>query len=254
MCVLAHISGDDNTQSGSEKVLDSEHKTDENESDSESDQEENKEEIGDDEEEEDAKFVRTSSNNSDDETKNSNKAEGDEDEDEDKEMDYNTSQLYDDVDTRLNKSVQEDDETVQKEDAEIVSPINVHVHHEVLSKQTLTLLTVPVSVITESSPIYSTVISQSIPSFTPPPSQSTPTQPPTTEATNPPSTLSDFASVFQFDNRVTALEKEVAKLKKDDPLKSKMTALVDEHLESRLGATRDEFMNFLSASITARIT
>ncbi|GKD57929.1 hypothetical protein Tco_1291316, partial [Tanacetum coccineum] len=60
--------------------------------------------------------------------------------------------------------------------------------------------------------------------------------------------------VFQFNNRVTALEKEVAKLKKDDPLKTQVTALVDEHLDARLGATRDEFMNFLSASITARIT
>ncbi|GKA81168.1 hypothetical protein Tco_0787860 [Tanacetum coccineum] len=45
--------------------------------------------------------------------------------------------------------------------------------------------------------------------------QSTPTPPPTTEATNPQSTLSNFASVFQFNNRVTALEKEVVELKKD---------------------------------------
>ncbi|GKB87360.1 hypothetical protein Tco_0959632 [Tanacetum coccineum] len=52
---------------------------------------------------------------------------------------------------------------------EIVSPMDVHVHHEVPSKQTPTLLTVPISVITESSPIYSTVIPQSIPSFTLPP-------------------------------------------------------------------------------------
>ncbi|GJT94794.1 hypothetical protein Tco_1090312 [Tanacetum coccineum] len=43
-------------------------------------------------------------------------------------------------------------------DAEIVSPMDVHVHHEVPRKQTPTLLTVPISVITESSPIYSTVI------------------------------------------------------------------------------------------------
>nr|GEX92606.1 hypothetical protein [Tanacetum cinerariifolium] len=86
----------------------------------------------------------------------------------------------------------------------------------------------PVSVITESSPIYSTVIPQLIPSFTPPPPQSTPTPPPTTE--------------------------EVAELKKDDPLKTQVTSLVDEHLDVRLGATRDEFMNFLSVSITARIT
>nr|GEW00439.1 hypothetical protein [Tanacetum cinerariifolium] len=202
--------------------------------------------------------------------------------DEDEEMDYTTSQLYDDVDIWLNKPVQADDDTVQKEgtnaeltniqqgnenpkisqviedahmthftlprktevlvtssshssdlaskflnfldiphtDAEIVSPMDVHVHHEVPSKQTPTLLTVPVSVITESSPIYSTVIPQSIPSFTPPPSQSTPTPPPTTKATNPLSTLPDF---------------------------------INEHLDATLGASIDEFMNYLFASITARI-
>ncbi|GJZ75991.1 hypothetical protein Tco_0640456 [Tanacetum coccineum] len=105
-------------------------------------------------------------------------------------------------------------------DAEIVSPMDVHVHHEVPSKQTPTLLTVPVSVITESSPIYSTIIPQSLPSFTPPPQQSISTPTPTTEATNPQSALLDFASVFQFNNRVTTLEKEVAKLKKYGPLKT----------------------------------
>ncbi|GJY66458.1 hypothetical protein Tco_0468696 [Tanacetum coccineum] len=104
--------------------------------------------------------------------------------------------------------------------AEIVSPMDVYVYHEVPSKQTPTLLTVPVLVITESSPIYSTIIPQSIPYFTPPPPQSTPIPPPITKATNHPSTLSDFASVFQFNNRVITLEKEVVELKKDDPLKT----------------------------------
>nr|GFA09168.1 hypothetical protein [Tanacetum cinerariifolium] len=114
-------------------------------------------------------------------------------------------------------------------DAEIVSPVDVHIHHEVPRKQTPILLTVPVSVITESSPIYSIFIPQSIPSFTPLPPQSTPTPPPTAEAINPQSTLPDFAS-------------------------TQVTALVDEHLDARLGATKDKFMNFLSASIIARIT
>ncbi|GJU58072.1 hypothetical protein Tco_1235838 [Tanacetum coccineum] len=93
-----------------------------------------------------------------------------------------------------------------------------------------------------------------MPSFTPPLPLSTSTLPPTTEATNPPSTLPDFASVFQFNNRVSALEKEVAELKWNDPLNTQVTALVDEHLDARLGSTKDEFMNYLSASITARIT
>nr|GEY56856.1 hypothetical protein [Tanacetum cinerariifolium] len=97
-------------------------------------------------------------------------------------------------------------------DAKIVSPMDVYVHHEVPSHQTSTLLTIPVSVISYSSPVFSTIIP------------------------------------------VTTLQKEVAKLKKNDPLKTQVTELVDKHLDARLGATRDKFMNFLSTSITARIT
>ncbi|GJW97295.1 hypothetical protein Tco_0179103 [Tanacetum coccineum] len=232
-------------------------------------------------------LVKPPSNDSDDEdeTKITDKAEGDED----KEMDYTTSQVYDDVDMRLNEPVDTDKGFVQEEgtdavmtnknevpvtssshssdlaakflnfldiphtDAEIVSPMDVHVHHEVPSKQTPTLLTVPVSVIPDSSLVYSTVILQSLPSFTPPLQQSTSTPPSITKVINPPSTLLDFTSVFQFNNKVTTLEKEVPKIKKD-PLHTQVIALVDDHLDTRLGATRDEFMNFLSASLTARIT
>ncbi|GJY55741.1 hypothetical protein Tco_0454856 [Tanacetum coccineum] len=129
-------------------------------------------------------------------------------------------------------------------DGEIVSPMDVHVHHKVPSQQTPILLTVPVLVISDSSPVFSTVIPQSLPSFTSPPQKSTPTPPPTTEATNPQYALPNFTSVFQFNNRVTALEKEVAELKKD-PLYTQVTGLVDDHLDARLGATRDEFINFL---------
>ncbi|GKD19299.1 hypothetical protein Tco_1208457 [Tanacetum coccineum] len=39
-------------------------------------------------------------------------------------------------------------------DAETVSPLDVHVHHEVPRTQAPTLLTIPISVITESSPVY----------------------------------------------------------------------------------------------------
>nr|GEU75623.1 hypothetical protein [Tanacetum cinerariifolium] len=52
-------------------------------------------------------------------------------------------------------------------DAEIVSPLDVHVHHEAPSQQTPTLVTVPISIIFDSSPVFSTVIPQSLPSFTP---------------------------------------------------------------------------------------
>ncbi|GJW85867.1 hypothetical protein Tco_0159012 [Tanacetum coccineum] len=136
-------------------------------------------------------------------------------------------------------------------DAEIVSPLDGHVHHEVPRTQAPTLLTIPVSVITESSPIY-TKIPQSSQTFTPPPILTTPTLPLTIETKNPLSTLSDFASVFRFNDRITTLEKEVAELKKD-PLHTQVTTLVNEHLDTRLGETREEFMKFLSESLTKRI-
>ncbi|GJZ38611.1 hypothetical protein Tco_0585174 [Tanacetum coccineum] len=129
-------------------------------------------------------------------------------------------------------------------DAEIVSPFDVPVQPEVPNTQTTTLLLIPVSVFT--------TIPQSLHHFTPLPLVSTPTPLPTTEATNPLSTLPDFASVFRFNDRITALEKEVVELKKDH-LHTQVTTLVDEHLDTRLGATKEEFMNFLSESLTARI-
>ncbi|GJR80414.1 hypothetical protein Tco_0151199 [Tanacetum coccineum] len=225
-------SDDDKTQSDNENELDSEHETDENESSSESNQEENEEDIGDDKE------------------GISDKAEGDEDE----EMDYTTSQLYNDVD----KPVQADDEMVQEEgtDAELTNIQQGNENPEISHHRRCLYIphTDAEIVIIDSSPVYSTVIPQSLPSFTPPPQQSTSTPPPTTKATNPPSTLPDFASVFQFNNRVLALEKDVFELKKDDPLKTQVTTLVDKYLDARLGATRYEFMSYLSASITARIT
>nr|GEU31173.1 hypothetical protein [Tanacetum cinerariifolium] len=93
-------------------------------------------------------------------------------------------------------------------DAEIVSPLDVHVHHEVPKIHTSTLLTVLVSIIPEASPAF-----------------------------------------FRFNDRVIALEKDVAELKKD-PLHTQVTGLVDDHLDTRMGATREEFMNFLPASLT----
>ncbi|GJX00444.1 hypothetical protein Tco_0184357, partial [Tanacetum coccineum] len=136
-------------------------------------------------------------------------------------------------------------------DAEIVSPLDVHVHHEVPRTQAPTLLTIPVSVITKSSPVL-TNIPQSSQTCTPPPILTTPTPPPTIETINSLSTLPDFASIFRFNDRITTLEKEVAKLKKD-PLHTQLTTLVNEHLDTRFGETREEFMNFFSESLTAII-
>ncbi|GKA13384.1 hypothetical protein Tco_0693030 [Tanacetum coccineum] len=128
---------------------------------------------------------------------------------------------------------------IPQADAEIVSPLDVHVHHEVPRTEAPTLLSVPVSVIPESSPVF-TNIPQSSHIFTPTPIQATHTPPPTIETTNPLSTLPDFSSVFRFNDRITALEKEVVELKKD-PLHTQVTSLVDSHFDTRLGETRDEF-------------
>ncbi|GKE10127.1 hypothetical protein Tco_1413678 [Tanacetum coccineum] len=141
-------------------------------------------------------------------------------------MDDTTDQFDDDVDARLEEPTQTGKEAVQGEgadkievpitssfcssdlaskflnfsdipqtDAEIVSPLDVHVHHKVPRTQAPTLLTIPISVITKSSPAY-TNIPQSSQTFTPSPILTTPTPPPIIETTNPLSTLPDFASVF----------------------------------------------------------
>nr|GEX70271.1 hypothetical protein [Tanacetum cinerariifolium] len=55
-----------------------------------------------------------------------------------------------------------------------------------------------------------------------------------------------------YRSRVIALEKDVAELK-NDPIHTQVTTLVDDHLDTRIGATREEFINFLSASMTDRI-
>ncbi|GKA17390.1 hypothetical protein Tco_0697227 [Tanacetum coccineum] len=62
-------------------------------------------------------------------------------------------------------------------DAEIVSPLDVPVHHEVPRTQAPTLLSIPVSVIPESSPVF-TNFPQSSHTFTPTPILATPTPPP----------------------------------------------------------------------------
>nr|GEZ82314.1 hypothetical protein [Tanacetum cinerariifolium] len=218
-------SGDDNTQSDSEKGSYSKHETDENESDTDDE----------------------------DETMIKDKDEGDEDEG----MDYTTNQFDDDVDLRMNEPVTTNEGFIQKEgtdakmtnktkvlvtssshssklvskflkfsniphiDAENVSPMDVHVRHEVPSKQIPTLLIVPVSVITASLDVYSTVFPQSLPSFTPPPQKSTPTPPPTTGAKNPPSIFPNFASSYNLDKSLFSTYDKAYSLKRSQKDKDK---------------------------------
>nr|GEU37753.1 hypothetical protein [Tanacetum cinerariifolium] len=221
-------SDDDKTPSDSEKGSDSEQDTDGSESDSESDQQEYEEEVKDDDEEKD-EIVHTPSIPDDEEdanleSKNDDKSEGDKD----RGMDDTTNQFSDDVQDKKADETEVPDAIFSHSsdlaskflkfsdkhpnDAEIFSPLDVHVHHE-----------------------------------------TTPTPPPTIKTTNIPSIISDFTSVFRFNERVIALEQNAAELKKD-PLHTQVTALVDDHLDTRMGANREEFMNFLSGSLTDRIT
>ncbi|GJZ43286.1 hypothetical protein Tco_0590541 [Tanacetum coccineum] len=107
---------------------------------------------------------------------------------------------------------------IPQADAEIESPLDVHVHHEVPRTEAPTLLSVPVSVIPESSPVF-TNIPQSSQIITPPPILTTPTPPPTIGTTNP--------HLYFLTSHL--------------------------HLDTRLGETREKFMNFLSESLKTRI-
>ncbi|GJY13211.1 integrase, catalytic region, zinc finger, CCHC-type containing protein [Tanacetum coccineum] len=177
---------------------------------------------------------------------------------------YEPTRLDNDADARLEEPTETATGIVQDEgnDTEMTEAQQGNENLETTQEQVIedahslrnskhTLVYYTVSVIPESSPVF-TNIPQSSHTFTPTPIQATPTPPPTIETTNPLSNLPDFSSVFRFNDRITALEKEVADLKKD-PLHTQVTSLVDSHLDTRLGETRQEFMNFLSDSLTARI-
>ncbi|GKC70805.1 hypothetical protein Tco_1116688 [Tanacetum coccineum] len=207
-----------------------------------------------------------------------NESEDDEIEsDEDKGMDDTTDQFDDDVDARLEESTQTGKEVVQGEgaDVEMIDAQQGNENLETTQEQVVEDAHVTISTVTKKTEksflhltfqfsmryqilklphsfLYMFLSSQPLQTFTPPSLLSTPTPSPTTEATNPPTTLPDFASVFRFNDRITALEKEVVEIKKD-PLHTQVTSLVDEHLDTRLGETIEEFINFLSESLTARI-
>ncbi|GJY70056.1 hypothetical protein Tco_0473038, partial [Tanacetum coccineum] len=207
-------SGDDKTQPDNENESDSEHETDKNESGSESDQEENKEDIGDDEEVKN-ELVKTLSNDFDDEDETKITDKAEGDEDE--EIDYTTSQLYNDVDIWLNELVDTDRGFIQEEgtNAEITNIFPI-----LMQKLSLQWM-------------FTSIMNY--------------------QTSKHPHSLQYLSQLSPILHRVTTLEKEVAELKKV-PLHTQVIALVDDHIDARLGATGDEFINHLSASITARIT
>nr|GEY46035.1 hypothetical protein [Tanacetum cinerariifolium] len=141
--------------------------------------------------------------------------------------------------------------TIMKKTKKFVSPLDVHVHHEVPRIHTSTLLAVPVLVIPEASPVY-TNIPQSSQTFTSLPLQSTPSPLPTSETTNTPPSILDFASLFRFNDRVSALEKDVAKLK-NDPLCTQVTAITEQVRNQLAHILPKEVSNFASPVIKKMI-
>ncbi|GJZ59676.1 hypothetical protein Tco_0615492 [Tanacetum coccineum] len=210
--------GDDNTQSDNEKRLDSEHEIDENETGSESDQEENEEEVEDDEEEKDDEFVKTPSNYTDDEDETNVESKV-----EDK-AEVNTNEEFiqkEGTDTKM-INVQQGNENLEITLNQVIE--DAHATISTIAKKTK----VPVTSSSHSSDLASKFLKFSDIPHT------------------------DAEIVSPMDVHVHH-EKDVAELKKDDLINTQVTALVDEHLDSRLGATKDKFMSYLSASITARI-
>ncbi|GJS03003.1 hypothetical protein Tco_0319511 [Tanacetum coccineum] len=115
-----------------------------------------------------------------------------------------------------------------------------HVRHEEPSTQNPSLLNIPVRVISKTSTATGPTIPPTISPITPLPQQSTPT--PTTETTTTTiPALLDFSSLFGFEQRVFALEKELCQIKQADhsaqlltTIKSQIPAMVDAQLSTRL--------------------
>nr|GEX27986.1 retrovirus-related Pol polyprotein from transposon TNT 1-94 [Tanacetum cinerariifolium] len=205
---------DEKTQSDNEHESDLEHETDESESGSESDHDKSEENEEDDDDEDETKIFDNSKG------------------DKDKEKDYTTSQLYDDVDIRLNEPVDTDEGFVQ-EDGNDATMTNVQQGNEiseilqVIEDAHVTLCTFPQKT---KVPVTSSSHSSDL-------------------ATK----FLNFLDIPHTDSEIV-FPLDVYVHHEENPLKTQFTALVDEHLDTRLGATRDEFMNSLSESITSRIT
>ncbi|GKC52281.1 hypothetical protein Tco_1075026 [Tanacetum coccineum] len=159
-------------------------------------------------------------------------------------MDYTTSQLYDDIDIRLNEPVDTNKEFVQGEGID-AAMTNVQQENEnleiiqVIENAYLTLSTVsrktkvPVTSSSHSSDLAAKFL--------------------------------NFSDILHTDAEIISpidvyvhheshgIGKRSCWLKKD-LLHTQVIALVDDHFDTRLGETREEFMNFLSESLTTRIT
>ncbi|GJR25422.1 hypothetical protein Tco_1101654 [Tanacetum coccineum] len=139
--------GSNNEQESSNEGSEQENESDEQESDSE------QEEESEDDDQEDEEFVHTPTDDKDDDNL---ELESDDviksDEEKKTRVPVTSSSRSFDLASKFLIFLD-----IPHADAEIVSPLDVHVYHEVPRTQAPTLLTIPVSVITESSPVYTNI-------------------------------------------------------------------------------------------------
>nr|GEV72641.1 retrovirus-related Pol polyprotein from transposon TNT 1-94 [Tanacetum cinerariifolium] len=124
-------------------------------------------------------------------------------------------------------------------DNEIDSLIDTTVRHEEPSGQTSSLNTIPISVIPEITSNFTTTIPTPHPFFNPLPQQATPTPTPTTsKITTSFLALLNFSSVFNFNDRITYLEKDMSEMKQVDRYSqaiSSILAIVDHYIDNKQG-------------------
>ncbi|GJY30280.1 hypothetical protein Tco_0413775 [Tanacetum coccineum] len=207
-----------NEQESSDESSKQENESEEQELDSEQDEESN----DDDQEQEDFDQENESE---DDEMKS----------DEEQGMDDTTDQFDDDADARLEEPTETATGIIQKEgnDTEMTEAQQGNENLETTQEQVVEDAHVTISTVPKKTIVPVTSSSRS--SYLA-------------------SKFLNFSDIPQTDAKIviTALEKEVVDLKKD-PIHTQVTSLVDSHLDTRLGETRKELMNFHSESLTARI-
>ncbi|GKC13027.1 hypothetical protein Tco_1009809, partial [Tanacetum coccineum] len=125
---------------------------------------------------------------------------------------------------------------------EVASMMNVKIRQEESSTQAPSLFTVPETAIPETSTSHTTTVPPTISMITPLPQLTTPSPAPTTVSTTTSiRALLNFSSLFEFDQRVSTLEKELSQLKQVDhsaqlleSAKSQIPTIVDDLLSTRI--------------------
>nr|GEU29751.1 hypothetical protein [Tanacetum cinerariifolium] len=169
-------SGNDEDDSNNEEGSEQENDSEEHESDSEQDTDGRESDSESDQQDDDDDEVKDDDNNDDDEDDNK-----DDDNDDDKSEEITQEQVIEDAHVTITKktkvhvtsSSRSSDlaskflnfSDIPPADTEIISPLDVHVHLEVPRIHTSTLLIVTVSVISEASPVYTTIPQSSQPSL-----------------------------------------------------------------------------------------